>query len=142
MDSLLFLRQSTYFQSLELERVEVICGLESSPRSRLWGTRGDRAGTQEVSVFGLGLGRDTKQRSYATAALDIAGASATLFPGPSATAFSSARSTRLMTSVTMSTASNCWRTTASATPALSELAICFSSRAAVIRRRIFSTTSR
>ena len=44
---------------MELERVEAICGLESSSRSRLWGTRGDRAGTQEVAVFGLGLSRNT-----------------------------------------------------------------------------------
>src|SRR6266852_1877080 len=44
---------------MELGRVEAICSLESSSRSRLWGTRGDRAGTQEVAVFGLGLSRNT-----------------------------------------------------------------------------------
>src|SRR5260370_16407054 len=42
---------------MELERVESICALESSSRSRLWFTRGDRAGTREVSVLGLGLSR-------------------------------------------------------------------------------------
>src|SRR6266851_1487811 len=57
MDPLLFLRQSTYFQSMELEGVEAICGLESSSRSRLWSTRGDRAVRRELSVFGLGLNR-------------------------------------------------------------------------------------
>src|SRR3979409_537204 len=41
-----------------LERAEAICGFESSSLSRLWGTRGDGAGLQEVAVFGLGLSLD------------------------------------------------------------------------------------
>ena len=57
VDSLLFLRQATHSQSMELERVESICGLESSSRSRLWFTRGDCAGTREVAVLGLELSR-------------------------------------------------------------------------------------
>ena len=38
---------------MEMERVEVICGLESSSQSRLWSTRGDRADIQEVAPFEL-----------------------------------------------------------------------------------------
>src|ERR1700724_4409594 len=58
MDPVLFVRQAAHFQSMELERAEPICGFESSSRSRLWGTRGDCAGSQEVAVFGLELSRD------------------------------------------------------------------------------------
>jgi hypothetical protein len=58
MDPVLFVRQAAHFQSMELERAEAICGFESSSRSRLWGTRGDCAASQEVAVFGLGLSRD------------------------------------------------------------------------------------
>jgi hypothetical protein len=66
MDPVLFVRQAAHFQSMELERAEAICGFESSSLSRLWGTRGDCAGSQEVAVFGLGLSRDisTDKRAY------------------------------------------------------------------------------
>src|ERR1700675_2120175 len=40
MDAVLCLRETTHFQSMELERPEAICGLESGTRSRLWSTRG------------------------------------------------------------------------------------------------------
>src|ERR1700677_2218255 len=53
MDALLCLREATYFQSMELERSEAIRGLESGTRSRLWSTRGDCAGSQDVAFFGL-----------------------------------------------------------------------------------------
>ena len=46
------------------------------------------------------------------------GARLTIRPMPCATALLSAWSARLITSVTISTGSNCWRTTASASPAL------------------------
>jgi len=55
---------------------------------------------------------------YATAAAATELARLTIRPMPWATAVSSALSARLMTSVTISTGSNCWRTTASARPAL------------------------
>lgn len=55
MDTVLFLRQASDFQSMEMERVEVICGLETSPQSRLWPTRGGCACKQEVAFFGLRL---------------------------------------------------------------------------------------
>src|ERR1700689_4100261 len=55
MDAVLCLRQATHFQSMELERPEAICGLESGTRSRLWSTRGDCACRQEVAFFGLRL---------------------------------------------------------------------------------------
>ena len=55
MDTVLCLRETTHFQSMELERPEAICGLESGTRSRLWSTRGDCARTQEVAFFGLRL---------------------------------------------------------------------------------------
>src|SRR6202049_375650 len=58
MGPVLFVRQAAHFHSMELERAEAICGFESSSRSRLWGTRGDCAGSQEVAVFGLGLSQD------------------------------------------------------------------------------------
>jgi len=40
MDAVLCLREAAHFQSMELERPEAICGLESGIRSRLWSTRG------------------------------------------------------------------------------------------------------
>src|SRR6266853_6312442 len=43
MDVVLCLRETTHFQSRELERPEALCGLESGTRSRLWSTRGDCA---------------------------------------------------------------------------------------------------
>jgi len=55
MDAVLCLREATHFQSMELERPEAICGLESGTRSRLWSTRGDCACRQEVAFFGLSL---------------------------------------------------------------------------------------
>src|ERR1022692_3621713 len=55
MDAVLCLRETTHFQSMELERPEAICGLESGTRSRLWSTRGDCACRQEVAFFGLRL---------------------------------------------------------------------------------------
>ncbi|SRR6266567_6077902 len=48
MDAVLCLPEATYFQSMEFERPEAICGLESGTRSRLWSTRGDCACRQEV----------------------------------------------------------------------------------------------
>jgi len=53
MDAVLCLREATHFQSMELERPEAICGLESGTRSRLWSTRGHCACRQEVAFFGL-----------------------------------------------------------------------------------------
>jgi hypothetical protein len=53
MDAALCLRETTHFQSMELERPEAICGLESGTRSRLWSTRGHCACKQEVAFFGL-----------------------------------------------------------------------------------------
>jgi hypothetical protein len=55
MDAVLCLREATHFQSMELERPEAICGLESGTRSRLWSTRGSCACRQEVAFFGLRL---------------------------------------------------------------------------------------
>jgi hypothetical protein len=55
MDAVLCLRETTHFQSMELERPEAICGVESGTRSRLWSTRGDCACRQEVAFFGLRL---------------------------------------------------------------------------------------
>src|SRR6202047_5478962 len=55
MDAVLCLREATHFQSMELERPEAICGLESGTRSRLWSTRGGCACRQEVAFFGLRL---------------------------------------------------------------------------------------
>jgi hypothetical protein len=43
MDTLLFVRQSAHFESMDLPRLDDVCGLESSPRSWLWSSRGDRA---------------------------------------------------------------------------------------------------
>src|SRR6266700_4522763 len=43
MDVVLCLRETTHFQSRELERPEALCGLEAGTRSRLWSTRGDCA---------------------------------------------------------------------------------------------------
>jgi hypothetical protein len=59
MDAVLCLRQATYFQSMELERAEAICGFESSSCSRLWPTRGSCADRQEVAFFGLRLAGTT-----------------------------------------------------------------------------------
>jgi hypothetical protein len=53
MDAVLCLREATHFQSMEFERPEAICGLESGTRSRLWSTRGHCACRQEVAFFGL-----------------------------------------------------------------------------------------
>ena len=53
MDAVLCLREATHFKSMELERPEAICGLESGTRSRLWSTRGDCASRQDVAFFGL-----------------------------------------------------------------------------------------
>ena len=50
MDAVLCLRAATHFQSMELERPEAICGLESGTRSRLWSTRGHCACRQEVAA--------------------------------------------------------------------------------------------
>ena len=58
MDAVLRLRETTHFQSMELERPEAICGLESGTRSRLWSTRGDCARRQEVAFFRLRLAGD------------------------------------------------------------------------------------
>jgi hypothetical protein len=55
MDAVLCLREATHFQSMELERHEAICGLESGARSRLWSTRGDCACRQDLALFGLRL---------------------------------------------------------------------------------------
>jgi hypothetical protein len=55
MDAVLCLREATHFQSMELERPEAICGLESGTRSRLWSTRRDCPCRQDVAFFGLGL---------------------------------------------------------------------------------------
>jgi hypothetical protein len=55
MDAVLCLREATHFQSMELERPEAICGLESGTRSRLWSTRGHCACRQEAAFFGLRL---------------------------------------------------------------------------------------
>jgi hypothetical protein len=55
MDAVLCLRETTHFQSMELDRPEAICGLESGTRPRLWSTRGDCAFRQEVAFFGLRL---------------------------------------------------------------------------------------
>src|SRR6266568_3493346 len=55
MDVVLCLRETTLFQSMELERPEAIRGLESGTRSRLWSTRGDCACRQEGAFFGLRL---------------------------------------------------------------------------------------
>jgi hypothetical protein len=55
MDAVLCLREATHFQSMELERPEALCGLESGTRSRLWSTRGDCVCRQEVASFGLRL---------------------------------------------------------------------------------------
>src|ERR1017187_9698998 len=55
MDAVLCLREATHFQSMQWERPEAICGLESGTRSRLWSTRGDCACRQEVAFFGLRL---------------------------------------------------------------------------------------
>jgi hypothetical protein len=55
MDAVLCLRDATHFQSMELERPEAICGLESGTRSRLWSTRGHCACRQEVALVGLRL---------------------------------------------------------------------------------------
>src|SRR6266576_6070006 len=61
---------------------------------------------------------DFGRHDYATAALADWAARFTTCPAPCAIAISNASSARLITSVTMSTGSNCCRTTASATPAL------------------------
>jgi len=53
MDAVLCLREAAHFQSMELERPEAICGLESGTRSRLWSTRRDCACRQEVAFVGL-----------------------------------------------------------------------------------------
>jgi hypothetical protein len=53
MDAVLCLREATHFQSMELERAEAICGLESGTRPRLWSTRGGCASRREVAFFGL-----------------------------------------------------------------------------------------
>jgi hypothetical protein len=58
MDAVLCLREATHSQSMELERPEAICGLESGTRSRLWSTRGGCSSRQEVAFFGLRIGRD------------------------------------------------------------------------------------
>jgi len=55
MDAVLCLREATHFQSMELERPEAICGLESGTRSRLWSTRRDCVCRQEVAFIGLRL---------------------------------------------------------------------------------------
>src|SRR6202142_602290 len=55
MDAVLCLWEATCFQSMELERPEAICGLESGTRSRIWSTRGGCTCRQEVAFFGLRL---------------------------------------------------------------------------------------
>lgn len=55
MDAVLRLRQAACFQSMELQRPEAMCGLESGTQSRLWSTRGDCAYRQEGAPFGLSL---------------------------------------------------------------------------------------
>ena len=55
MDTVLFLRQAGLFESMELERVETVRGLQSSSQSRLWYTRGNCASRQEVTAFWLSL---------------------------------------------------------------------------------------
>jgi hypothetical protein len=57
MDAVLCLREATHFQSMELERPEAVCGLESGTRSRLWSTRGDCVCRQDVAFFALRLAR-------------------------------------------------------------------------------------
>lgn len=54
-DAVLCLRAAPHFQSVELERPEDICGLESGTRSRLWSTRRHCAGGEEVPFFGSRL---------------------------------------------------------------------------------------
>src|SRR5947199_7286154 len=61
---------------------------------------------------------DFGRHDYATAALADWAVRFTTRPAPCAIAISNASSARLITSVTMSTGSNCCRTTASASPAL------------------------
>jgi len=51
MDPVLFVREAAHFESMELERVEDVCGLQSSSRPRLWSTGGNRATSQEVAGF-------------------------------------------------------------------------------------------
>jgi hypothetical protein len=58
MDAVLFLRKTAHFQSVELERAEVICGFESGSRSRLWSAGGNRAGRKVDVVFWAKLGRE------------------------------------------------------------------------------------
>jgi hypothetical protein len=57
MDPVLFLRQAADFQSMELERVEVIFGLEASSRTRFRLTGGNRGVARKLSPFGLTRGR-------------------------------------------------------------------------------------
>ena len=56
MDAVLYLQEATHFQSMELERPEAICGLESSTRSRLRSTRGHCVCRQEGAFFAVRLG--------------------------------------------------------------------------------------
>ena len=74
MDAVLCLREATHFQSMELERPEGICGLESSTRSRLWSARGHCACRQEVTLFGLRLARTEIASSSALIRLGREGA--------------------------------------------------------------------
>jgi hypothetical protein len=54
MDLVLFVRQAADLQSMELERVEVMFGLEASLRTRLRLTRGNRGVARKRPPFGLG----------------------------------------------------------------------------------------
>jgi len=51
VDAALCLPEATGFESVELERPEAICGLESGTWSRLWSTRGDCSCRQEGAFF-------------------------------------------------------------------------------------------
>jgi hypothetical protein len=51
MDVVLFLQQPSYFQPMELERVEAVCDSNSGTPARLWPTRGDR--TREELIAAL-----------------------------------------------------------------------------------------
>jgi len=68
MDAVLFLRQSSYSQPMELERVEAVCDSDSGTPARLWPTRGDR--TRERKIAALDVGGDWRRKVVAKA-LDI-----------------------------------------------------------------------
>lgn len=66
MDLVLFLRPAADFQSMELERVEVIFRLEASSRAWLRLTRRNRGVARKLSPFGLGTRGEKKVRIKAS----------------------------------------------------------------------------